>query len=621
MADIAEIHDQVLKDLLMHRNNHFPDLRFTLRKRSQERLNKGYWFLGNENYLAFSCWEGRDYKNKTPNIYFETILDGTAFLRLTAKDDPKKAGMLDILASILGGFTQVKVEEDKRVLWTKVYPDKLVTNSISTFLYEDMPRIKGVLDLFSSKADPPVENLFPEINADEFNASLKRILNLRDHGKEKVDPQDPKYRSLYLKSGTVCTVGLFDFERITFGKRVTAIIGENGGGKTTLLRAFALAIIGLGSKLIDYTSPKIQNLFKIVETDEGGIKYSSSLGSISLAYVFDEREFDAGQGTLININHIQQPEYISFHDHIPPEGFGISQLDGDGDGELKYLVVGYPQRYGIYKSQPDFKRSPKPSVFDALPLILGEEDQRMTSLKRWISEQWNTNDASKQKVKDLFSIASEILARNENETFEIAVISAVSEDKIIVSTPQHSQGIYFDLLSTGLNNLFGWLGHLISRSHEAYPDSEQPLHEPAIVFVDEIDNYLHPEVHAKLMPILLDTFKNTQFIITSHSPVILAGMPNTDAKAYRVTDGKIDEIQHFYGKRVADLLYEDFGLNDRPVPQIRSDIDEISSALANGRWEDAKQKLSVLREILGENDPAIIDATMEIEANTFFGNL
>lgn len=631
MADIAEIHDQVLRNLRLHRKNGFPDLKFTLRAKPVERLKKGYWFLGNENYLAFSCWQGRDFKNKTPNIYFEAIPDGSSFLRLTAKDDPQKAKILEFIATAMGGFGQSLEKDGKGILWTKAYEGKDVTKSLYEFIAYDRPRISKLLKLifgdeqhaipWGAHLDKSTGNPFPEIETGEFKRSLKRILNYRDHGQPEIDPLDPQFRSLYLQYGSLANVGLFDIERIAFGRRVTAIIGENGGGKTTLLRAFALAIVGLGSKTIDQNDSKIQHLFKIVATDEGGAKHSDSLGNISLAYVFDERKFDSGQDSFIFINYTKQPEYISFHDQISTEGFGISQLDGDGDEELKYLVVGYPQRYGPRKSQPDYRRSsPKPSVLDVLPLILDQEDQRMSSLRRWISEQWNTNDASKQKVKDLFAIASKILARDSEDAFEIAVLSAISEDKIVVSTPKHKQGIYFDLLSTGINNLFGWLGHLISRFHEAYLGSEAPLHEPAIVLIDEIDNYLHPEVHAKLMPVLLDTFPNTQFIITAHSPVILAGMNNEDAKAYRVTDGKIDEIQHFYGKRVADLLYEDFGLNDRPVPKIRSDIDEISSALANGRWEDAKQKLSVLREILGENDPAIVDATMEIEAHTLFGN-
>ena len=83
---IAEIHERVYAHLIMDET-----LRFTLRQKNREgRINQGFWFSGNDNYLAFSFWKGVDWRNKTPNIYFQINLNGTCSLDFVSYDDDKK---------------------------------------------------------------------------------------------------------------------------------------------------------------------------------------------------------------------------------------------------------------------------------------------------------------------------------------------------------------------------------------------------------------------------------------------------------------------------------------------------------------------------------------------------
>ena len=50
---------------------------------------------------------------------------------------------------------------------------------------------------------------------------------------------------------------------------------------------------------------------------------------------------------------------------------------------------------------------------------------------------------------------------------------------------------------------------------------KNPLAEPAICLVDEIDLHLHPKFQRTIIQFLTDTFPNTQFIVTAHSPLIV----------------------------------------------------------------------------------------------------
>jgi hypothetical protein len=47
---------------------------FMPRQKAHERLNQGYWFIGDANYLAVGFYTGNDTINKTPNITFHVYL-------------------------------------------------------------------------------------------------------------------------------------------------------------------------------------------------------------------------------------------------------------------------------------------------------------------------------------------------------------------------------------------------------------------------------------------------------------------------------------------------------------------------------------------------------------------
>ncbi len=69
--------------------------------------------------------------------------------------------------------------------------------------------------------------------------------------------------------------------------------------------------------------------------------------------------------------------------------------------------------------------------------------------------------------------------------------------------------------------MIAWVIDFASRMVDRYPDSPDPLAEPAVVLVDEIDLHLHPKWQRELIGFLTERFPNTQFIVTAHSPLIV----------------------------------------------------------------------------------------------------
>lgn len=80
-------------------------------------------------------------------------------------------------------------------------------------------------------------------------------------------------------------------------------------------------------------------------------------------------------------------------------------------------------------------------------------------------------------------------------------------------------------LSLGYQTLIAWMVDLAHRLFERYPDSDNPLEQPAIVLVDEIDLHLHPKWQRVVINHLTGIFKQTQFIVTAHSPLIVQSAP------------------------------------------------------------------------------------------------
>ncbi len=76
-------------------------------------------------------------------------------------------------------------------------------------------------------------------------------------------------------------------------------------------------------------------------------------------------------------------------------------------------------------------------------------------------------------------------------------------------------------LSLGYQTTLAWAADLAWRLLKRYPGSPDPLAEPAVVLIDEIDLHLHPLWQLRIIDDLSATFPGTQFVATSHSPLLV----------------------------------------------------------------------------------------------------
>jgi len=65
-------------------------------------------------------------------------------------------------------------------------------------------------------------------------------------------------------------------------------------------------------------------------------------------------------------------------------------------------------------------------------------------------------------------------------------------------------------------------GNTADNCRAQIPALENPLLGQGIVLIDEIDLHLHPQREAEILPKFHATFPNCQFIVSTHSPLVLS---------------------------------------------------------------------------------------------------
>jgi predicted ATP-binding protein involved in virulence len=127
-----------------------------------------------------------------------------------------------------------------------------------------------------------------------------------------------------------------------------------------------------------------------------------------------------------------------------------------------------------------------------------------------------------------------------------------------------------------------------------------------IILIDEIDLHLHPQWQRIVIPSFRKTFPNCQFIVTTHSPQVLSGVNRENV--FILEDSQIVELTpHTFGRDSNSILFEVMGVEKRPV-KIQERIDKCFEMIDNDKLEEAKLELQKLSELLGNNDPDIIQA-------------
>lgn len=146
-------------------------------------------------------------------------------------------------------------------------------------------------------------------------------------------------------------------------------------------------------------------------------------------------------------------------------------------------------------------------------------------------------------------------------------------------------------LSQGEKSLMALIGDIARRLAMLNPALENPLTGDGIVLIDEVDLHLHPSWQRSLCDRLIETFPNCQFILTTHSPLVISDCKNI--LVYTLTNGELQELPSQYGQDVNTVLLDVMDTSIRD-PEFDAKLNDLLDAIQDSNLIQAHHLLAEL---------------------------
>jgi len=475
MSKITDLHEEIYDFLMQKREVALSQgirLDFTLRAENKDKkIEKGYWFYGGENELIISFWSGNDWLYETPNIFFQITTKGDCSLNLSSGDSSSKGFLFrNFLESPLGLIPEGSNK------WQKYYPKSDYLNLLDYFLSEDKLLIDRLLSQNSSESfleDP--KNTIKSIDPSDFEVWLQNTKNFRN----SIGAVTMPYALSRFKVESYGPITKLELSSLPKDSPFIFLTGENGTGKTTLLKAIATAIA------YDKLLPQYE-----MEEDLWQLSFRLITPFSTASY-------------RINMEGNMSADLPN----VPFCCYGASRLDIDD------------RMYGGNNVKHKHRMHAFHSLFS--------HDAIFHDLNRWLLTALSQSDASARlKYNSIKKMLIDIIPNIFNITEDAVEDSQeLLYYELDTDGSQISTGVPFRKLSSGIKSLIVMLGDMMIRLFAQQPSVNEPSMLKGIVLIDEIDIHLHPKWQRKLPHILSQYFPYVQFIVTTHSPIPLLGAP------------------------------------------------------------------------------------------------
>ena len=362
---------------------------------------------------------------------------------------------------------------------------------------------------------------------------------------------------------------------------VNLLLANNGLGKTTLLRAIALAALGPAASLsgiypyrlirrehegkgkiapaalrADFTThPQDQAPVKTIESDvrvaaRGDLEVLEWAHKEDKAWhpVFSEKSdafFMVGYGATRRVGKQSRPEPVGKFSQRASRIMGLFEDD--------------------YTLRPLTSWLPK---FREIPTLRGRHTQVVNLINRIIAQTgWEfSGEQDKQ---------GEYIMRR---------------GKLDVPVPA---------MSDGYRAFLGWLGDLLFHVCETCPSGKKLVENHGMVLVDEIDLHLHPKWQMEVIGVLARELPHIQFILTSHSPLVVGSLEWMNIIVMQSDDSQASVAMRLptpvHGLDADQILLTDFfGLESTRAPGQQRRLKDLALSARAGDDAAADELLRVM---------------------------
>ena len=413
-------------------------------------------------------------------------------------------------------------------------------------------------------------------------------------------------------------------------------LGENGSGKTTLLKSIARFAANL---FLNFTGEPerygiLSKYFKLKPNID--ISYQCIQASNSIEFTFSSIEFPSLQiNSKYEINSDKlyllpleveeiNKKSISYRDWI------LSNLKKDSTASLPICAY-YPVSRSVEslilddsETLEDDKSKDEDDDYLLYPqlLIYREElvsRQNFPRFFKWfkiredLENEQRLNRDNEYRDRQLKSVREAITSIIPE--FTNLRIKRSPLDMVVLKDDQE---LSFESLSDGEKCFLSMVGDIARRLAIANPDiNKNPLNGDGLILIDEIELHLHPEWQRRVIPSLVKTFPNCQFIFTTHSPQVLGEVQGRVYCLSRTDEGIVAELRRTYGKDSNRILEEDMQSVERDR-DIQEDILQLFRYIDDGDLKAARSLKHSLQEKIGE-DPTFVKADVLMHRKEVLG--
>lgn len=454
----------------------------------------------------------------------------------------------------------------------------------------------------------------------------------------------------------------FDDIKIDFStsKNTTVLVGNNGSGKSTVLDAIKKCMTHLSSRL----STRSFN-GELIESDE--IKKGTSFSNITLFYGIAELDFHMNiiqstnseiKSKYLDLNILAQM-YKTANSINPDVSFPLlaaytverandvttkdiehsdeiidvqtwdklraysKSLTGKADFKLFFrwlkelIEIENSDNSDIKSLKLEIRNREKDLDNPLLKALLAENNNSITASKL-IEEQNSIIKNLKEKLNSYYTTNSKTLHIVQDAIYSFLpgfsdlVLQRAPLDLLI---RKDDTSLSVLQLSQGEKSILALVADIARRLTLLNPSLDNPLDGAGIVLIDEVDLHLHPEWQQKIIKKLENTFKNIQFIVTTHSPQVCHTIDSSNIWLLR--DGNKFRAPRGTRGAVSSWVLENlFFVNERP-PEDKYTLllKEYKNLVYSGQYDtpQAKQIGLDLSEHFGPDYDVLVELKLEIE--------
>ena len=400
----------------------------------------------------------------------------------------------------------------------------------------------------------------------------------------------------------------FDRAELRLDGKSTVIFGVNGTGKTSVLKGVNLLYANIINQIVNRKELK-QNFN--LELDD--IKYGKMQTKIKADFYIEDKQITYHRSmvrktgkrlhdlaALKNIADLFHEKYVDDEqqENIPIfVNYGTNRLVLDIPMRIRnrHIFDIYSAFDKAIENRIDFR-----TFFE---WFRGQEDYE--------NECKVQNSDLQYKDKSLETVKKAMLVMLDGCTN----LRVARKPKLEMKVEKNGIGLNVSQLSDGEKCTMTMFGDLARRLSIANPLLDNPLLGEGVVLIDEIELHMHPSWQRSVLKQLRETFPNIQFIVTTHSPIVLSEVDD-DYNVFFLrnlgTSGEIVELKRLDGFDANYILEEFMGTKSMNT-KTENLINDIYRLINCKSFDEAEMKVKELERITDSVNKDVLRANILIK--------